>query len=65
MNQKTKDAIIRVPEVLETVGISKSTLFRWIKSGAFPEPVKLSPAGAAIGWRTSTIDEYLANLGEN
>ena len=52
--------ILREPEVLERVGISRSTLYRWIKSGDFPEPVQLGPPGSrAKGWFEEDIEEWL------
>ena len=52
--------ILREPEVLERVGISRSTLYRWIKSGDFPEPVQLGPPGSrAKGWIEEEIEEWL------
>lgn len=34
---------LRLPQVLERIPVSKSTWWAGVKTGRFPEPVKLSP----------------------
>lgn len=48
---------LRLPEVLATVGVSKSTLYAWIKEGKFPRPVHLS-ATAAV-WVSIEVAEWM------
>jgi prophage regulatory protein len=48
---------LREPEVRETCGLSKSQLWRLIKSGDFPKPTKLSPGCNA--WDSRRIDAWL------
>ena len=50
---------LRAAEVFELLGISKSTFFREIKGGTFPEGVQLSKQG--VGWKKSTIEEWAAS----
>lgn len=52
------ERLLRLPEVLEKVGLSRSTWLRGVKEGRFPEAVRLS-AGTR-GWLASQIDELLA-----
>lgn len=33
-------AVIRIPEVIELLGISRMTLHRWVVAGRFPQPLK-------------------------
>lgn len=35
-------ALIRTSEVCELVGTSRSTIYRWVSEGTFPEPVRIS-----------------------
>jgi prophage regulatory protein len=42
MNGAPPDRLIRLPEVLRRVGVSKSTLYRMIREGAFPGGHRLS-----------------------
>ena len=50
--------IMRRPEVLETVGVSTSTLYGWMSSGFFPRPVRLGPK--AVGWRSEDVQAWIA-----
>jgi predicted DNA-binding transcriptional regulator AlpA len=34
----------RLPQVAHRYSVSRATIWRWIKSGTLPEPVKLSPS---------------------
>ena len=51
------DVILRPREVIELVGVSRATLDRWRRSGAFPAALQLGEQ--AIGWRRSTVLEWL------
>lgn len=46
--------ILRLPEVLQLVGLSKSTVYALIKAGLFPAPVPLSGA-RAVGWILKSV----------
>ncbi|MBV5331571.1 AlpA family phage regulatory protein [bacterium] len=50
---------IRQSHVLEVVPFSAATLWRCVKAGKFPAPVKLSERVTA--WRTSDVRQWLAN----
>ena len=50
--------ILRTPEVVETTGLSKTTIWRRLRSGDFPIPVKLGgPDSRLIGWKQEDIEE--------
>lgn len=55
---RTGDVILRLPDVLARVALSRATLYRLIGTGDFPRPLKLS--GYAVGWRASDIDRWIA-----
>lgn len=40
--------------------LSRSTIYRLVAEGKFPNPVKIS--ARRIGWRESDLDEFIANL---
>jgi prophage regulatory protein len=46
----------RLKDVIKVLTLSKSTIYRLIKAGLFPEPVPLSPG--RVAWRKSDIDEF-------
>ena len=53
------DRYLRREEVQEIVGIGRSTLYRLMRRGEFPLPIKIGRR--AIRWPLSEIDEYLAS----
>ena len=46
--------VLRAPEVVSEIGVSKATLYRWVRSGQFPPPIKLG--GHSVGWLREEID---------
>ena len=62
-NEKPSGRLLRLREVLAPNGpipVSKSTWWAGVKTGRFPEPVKLGPRTTA--WKSSDI-ERLVNEG--
>nr|WP_284692582.1 AlpA family phage regulatory protein [Paraburkholderia terrae] len=51
--------MLRLMGVLEAVGVSKSTLYQWIKDGHFVAPVRLGPR--AVAWRSDDVDAWMAS----
>lgn len=49
--------ILHRPEVEDTVGLSRSTIYALIAAGDFPKPLKLGKR--AVGWRQSEVDAWL------
>jgi prophage regulatory protein len=60
MHQKIQHepAILRRPQVQERTGLSRSTLYQYIKDGGFPKPVQLGLR--AVGWLESDISDWIA-----
>lgn len=48
--------VLRLPDVLERLNLSKASLYRLIQSGRFPAPVKM---GGASRWFDTDVDGYL------
>lgn len=48
---------IRLEEVINKVGLSRSSIYRRIENDGFPKPVLLG--GRASGWLESEVDEWL------
>ena len=56
------DRILRIAEVLETTGLSRSSLHRRVNDGTFPAPIRLGGDNSrAVGWLQSEIDEWTAS----
>ncbi len=60
MHQKTyhQFSILRRPQVQQRTGLSRSTLYQYIKDGDFPKPVQLGLR--AVGWLESDITNWIA-----
>ncbi|MEY8765732.1 MULTISPECIES: helix-turn-helix transcriptional regulator [Francisella] len=52
--------IMRIGEVVEITGVSRSTIYRWVDKGQFPKYVKLSPT--STGWYSDKVYEWLESL---
>lgn len=53
----TSGAFLRQPQVLQLVPISPATLWRRVKAGEFPAPVKLGPRITA--WEADAVRQWL------
>ena len=51
------DKLLRRPVVESVTGLSRSTLYDWMKRGEFPQPVKLGTR--LVAWRESDVNEWL------
>jgi predicted DNA-binding transcriptional regulator AlpA len=56
-----KTGLLRLPQVLELVPVSKSTLWNMVKEGRFPKPVKLSERCTC--WRAADVYGFVDGLG--
>ena len=54
---KPLDRILREPEVLDAIGISRSQLWNLLKDGKFPARVRL--AGRSMGWKQSDVQAWI------
>ena len=54
------DRIMRTSEVVKLTGLSKTTIWRRVRSGDFPMPVRLgSRATRSVGWREGEIERWI------
>lgn len=51
-------AFLRRKQVETRTGLSRSTIYQYIKDGAFPKPVPLGPR--AVAWLESDVSEWIA-----
>jgi prophage regulatory protein len=58
----TSERMLRLPSVLERVGVSRSTLWSWVRAKAFPAPVRLGLR--AVAWRSTEVDAWIASRTE-
>ncbi|MDF1829974.1 MAG: AlpA family transcriptional regulator [Cycloclasticus pugetii] len=50
-------SILRLPEVIKTTGLGRSTIYRDINLGSFPKPIKLGEK--STGWLSSDISTWI------
>jgi prophage regulatory protein len=50
---------VRLPEVRARLGgVSRTTIWRWQRTGAFPKPIALGPN--TVAWLESEVDAWMA-----
>ncbi len=60
MEQRTNPPtrFLRLPEVMERTGLSRSTIYVRVAAGSFPRPVALG--GRAVGWIEAEVEAWVA-----
>lgn len=53
----TKETIIRLPQVKQRLGLSRSTIYALIKDGKFSGPISLG--SRAVGWLESDVSKFI------
>ena len=48
---------MRLSEVLDSVGLARSTIYKQIATGTFPRPVAVG--SKAVRWRASEVAEWI------
>ena len=57
--------IVRIREVMEATGLSRTTIWRRVRAREFPAPLKLGgPSSRSVGWREADIQGWLNGLAE-
>lgn len=52
---ESKKRLVRPDQILEMLGVSRVTLWKYIKEGKFPAPIKI---GATRFWDETEVDEW-------
>lgn len=55
----TTQFLIRLPQVKQRTGLSRSTIYALIKKGQFKPPISLG--ARAVGWLESDVSEFIEN----
>ena len=53
-----EERLLRRQEVEVKTGLTRSTIYRLMRAGEFPEPLKLGPR--AVRWRATEIESWIA-----
>lgn len=59
---RPNDRFLRLPAVIEMTGLSRATIYRMEKAGAFPRRFQLGPN--SVGWRLSKLQEFMESREE-
>ncbi len=49
--------ILRLKQVVEITGTSKTTIYRWLNANQFPKPINLS--SSSVGWLEADINDWI------
>ncbi len=49
--------LLKLPDVIDRVGMAKSSIYRAMRDGEFPNPVSIGPG--AVAWLESELDEWI------
>ena len=58
-NNERSDGLMRLPEVLKMIPVSKSTWWEGVRAGKYPQPIKVGPRITC--WRRNDIAEIVKN----
>ena len=58
MVAESTDRLLRLSEVLTRTALGRSTIYRLMRAGSFPEPLKVGVR--AVRWRESEVEAWLA-----
>jgi len=58
-SMKKTTRFLRRKEILEIIGVSNVTLWRWIDKGAFPKSYQLGEN--SVGWKDNEVNEWIEN----
>ncbi|MFI8607511.1 helix-turn-helix transcriptional regulator [Pseudomonas sp. NPDC077649] len=49
--------IIRLKEVIDSTGLARSTIYKYVKEGTFPCPISLGDR--CVGWLESEVQDWI------
>ncbi|WP_294312808.1 AlpA family transcriptional regulator [uncultured Sphingomonas sp.] len=58
MMDQTRSRLVRLPEVKDRTGLSRTSIYRKMDAGEFPLAVKLS--ANAVAWRETELERWIA-----
>jgi prophage regulatory protein len=61
-NLDTQVLVVRMSRLVEMIGLSRSTIWKLLSEGKFPNPIRLG--SRSIAWRINDIEEWLQSRQE-
>ena len=52
------ETIMRLPAVIASIGLSRSSIYQRVSEGTFPRPISLGTR--AVGWLRSDIENWVS-----
>ena len=62
MSLYEKKCFLRINDLVDFLGVSRSTLWRWRKDSIIPEPVRVGKR--VVLWRKADIEEWVIKTGD-
>ena len=53
----TRSRLMRLPEVVQMTGVSRSTIYRWMENGEFPRQISLG--ANTVAWLESDVEDWI------
>lgn len=50
------DPLLRLDDVMDEIGLKKTSIYRLIGEGEFPRPIRIGKR--AVAWRTSDLEKW-------
>ena len=57
MSGLRRSRFMRLPEVVQLTGVSRSTVYRWMANGEFPKQVSLG--SNTVAWLEAEIEDWI------
>jgi prophage regulatory protein len=61
-NQDTQVLVVRMSRLVEMIGLSRSTIWKLLSEGKFPNPIRLG--SRSIAWRIKDVEDWLESRQE-
>jgi prophage regulatory protein len=58
MTGEQRNRLVRLPEVKDRTGLSRTSIYRKMDAGEFPQAIKLSTD--AVAWRETELERWIA-----
>lgn len=59
-NTQPPQFLLRLPQVLERIPVSRATYWRWCAEGKAPKPIKIGPRTTV--WKSDEISAFIEQL---
>lgn len=59
----TRDILLRLKEVLQRLPVSRASLYAGMRTGLYPQPVRIGKR--TVAWKESEIEACIASMNRN